>query len=187
MKLEDILLEKRRGIQERWLSCLLNTYASDARRFFRKQTDHFANPVGTTFDTELNNLLHAFLEHADEEILRPILDRILRVRAVQDFGPSQGLSFLFSLKDIVREVAEKEILEQDLSHEVAVLESRIDQMVLLAFEVYMGCRETLYELKADQMKNQVSGLLRRAGLISEIPAWGSSPEGGTSNQTENSI
>lgn len=187
MTLEEILLERRGDIQSRWLSALLHTYATDARRFFRKQKDPFANPVGTTFDTELENLLLAFLDHAEAETLRPILDRILRMRAVQDFGPSQGLSFLFSMKDIVREVAEKEISEQDLSNEVADLDARIDQMVLLAFDVYMECRETLYELKANHMKNQVSGLLRRAGLISEIPAWGPPPEGGDSNHSENSI
>lgn len=187
MTLEKILLQKREDIQGRWLECLLNTYATDARRFFRKQKDHFANPVGTTFDAELENLLLAFLERADGETLRPILDRILRMRAVQDFDPSRGLSFLFSLKDIVREVAEKEILEQNLAREVVELEARIDRMALLAFDVYMGCRETLYELKANQMKNQVSGLLRRAGLISEIPPWNPPPEGGNSNHSENSI
>ena len=51
------------------------------------------------------------------------------------------------------------------------LEEKIDEMVLISFDIYLKCRETLYQIRVEQAKNQVAGLLRRAGLIEEIPEW----------------
>ena len=49
------------------------------------------------------------------------------------------------------------------------MESRIDDLALLAFDIYMKCREKLYDIRANEAKNQVSRLLQRAGMLSEIP------------------
>jgi hypothetical protein len=187
MTLEEILLKKRDTIQARWLDAALDTYPADTRRFLKKQKDQFANPVGGTLSEELNNLLECILGNADSERLQPVLDRIVRVRAIQDFSPSTCLSFLFTLKEIAREVVEKDILEQGLQDELTELDNRIDRMVLVAFEVYMACRETVFKLKAEEMKKQVSGLLRRADLTCEIPQWDSTPEGGSKKNPVNPI
>jgi hypothetical protein len=44
-------------------------------------------------------------------------------------------------------------------------------LVLLAFDIYVTHKKKLYEIRANQAKNQVSKLLERAGLICEIPPW----------------
>ena len=176
MALEELLLEKRDAVKSRWLQAVLESYPPDSRRFFKKQKDQFANPVGHTFSTELENLLREILEPSDAERLRDSLDRIVRIRAVQEFAPSQSLSFLFLLKPIVREVVSDAGRERELGREVETLEARIDQVVLVALDVYVSCKEKLYILRADQMKNQVSALLRRAGLISEVPSWEAASE-----------
>jgi len=176
MALEELLLEKRDAVKSRWLQAVLESYPPDSRRFFKKQKDQFANPVGHTFSTELESLLREILAPTDAERLRASLDRIIRIRAVQEFAPSQSLSFLFLLKPIVREVVADAGRERDLEREVETLEARIDQAVLVALDVYMACKEKLYILRADQMKNQVSALLRRAGLISEVPSWDAASE-----------
>jgi hypothetical protein len=49
------------------------------------------------------------------------------------------------------------------------IESRIDGLALLCFEVYMKRREKLYELRINEVKNQVSGLMRRTGLTLITP------------------
>ena len=57
--------------------------------------------------------------------------------------------------------------------ELLALESRLDDAALMGFDVYMGCREKVYEIRACEAQNRVSGLLRRMGLIADIPAWDS--------------
>jgi hypothetical protein len=97
------------------------------------------------------------------------LDPIIRIRAVQDFSPGQALRFVFLLKDVIRKNFGMEIGEFNLHTELQRLESQIDDLALLAFDVYMKCRERLYEIRSREAKNHVSGLLKKAGLVVEIP------------------
>ena len=62
-----------------------------------------------------------------------------------------------------------EIRENRLTEALLVMESRIDEMALHAFDVFMKCREKIFEIRANEAKNQVSRLLQRAGIVSEIP------------------
>ncbi len=56
-----------------------------------------------------------------------------------------------------------------MAEELAALESRIDDMALLAFDLFMGCREKIYELRANEVRNRTVRLLKKADLIVEIP------------------
>ena len=144
------------------------TYPADTQRFLREQKNTFSNPVGSTFRKELENLFAAFLSRSDSNTLMAILDRIIRIRAIQDFSPGQAVGFVFILKVVIRRNFEKEIEKFGLHPDLLRRESQIDDLALLAFDVYMRCREKLYEIKSQEAKNQVSGLLRRAGMVSEI-------------------
>jgi len=171
MNLETILTQKGPTILSKWLKRLLETYPSDAQRFLKKQKDHFANPVGTTLKTEGENLYKEVLGGMDPERLSLFLDRMIRIRAVQDFTPSQAISFVFFLKVIMREEIGKEVREPRLLDEWMIFESRFDELALLAFDIYMRCRERIYEIRANEAKNQVSRLLLKAGLTCEAPGW----------------
>ena len=149
----------------------LETYPSDTLRFMKKQKDRFANPVGYTISKEIENIYEELLQGIDAERVSPILERIIRIRAIQDFTPSQAVSFIFLLKRVIQKELKTEIRENRLSDEVLIFESRIDDLALLGFDIYSKCREKIYELRANEAKNQVSRLLQRAGLISEIPEW----------------
>jgi hypothetical protein len=185
MALEPLLLEKRKAIKDRWLQVVLETYPADSRRFLKKQKDEFANPVGHTFLTELDNVLGEIIQPSDPGRLEAALDRILRIRAVQDFTPSESLSFLFLLKPIIRAVVEESDPGSDPPPGLEALNTRVDEAVLAAFDVFMSCREKLFMLRADHMKNQVSALLRRAGLTDEVPTWDSAVETGGGDRTLN--
>jgi hypothetical protein len=171
MKLETLLTQHRPTLVKRWLNHLLDTYPPDTHKFFKKQKNQFANPVGHTLSEEMDHLYMELVQGIDPGRANPILDRILRIRAVQDFSPSRAVGFIFLLKGIIREQLETEIRENRLSDELTIFESRIDDLALLAFEVYMKCREKLYEIRANETKNQVYRLLKKADLICEIPEW----------------
>lgn len=175
MKLETILAQKGPKIINRWRKLILETYPADAQRFLKTQKDHFANPVGTTLSSELENVYKELLKGIDPERLSLILDKMIRIRAVQDFTPSQAVSFIVRLKDVVREEAGKEIREQQLFEELMLFESRLDEAVLLAFDIYLMCKEKIYEIKANESRNQVARLLQKAGLTCELPSWKREP------------
>ena len=171
MKLETLLTQNRSTIVKRWLGQILDTYPADTHKFLKKQKNQFANPVGHTLSEEVDHLYTELLQGVDSERATPVLDGIIRIRAIQDFSPSRAVGFILLLKGVIRDKLETEIRKNRLSDELTIFESRIDDLVLLAFEVYMRCREKLYEIRANEMKNQVYGLLKRADLICEIPEW----------------
>jgi hypothetical protein len=173
MKLKDLLLQKRSLIIKKWLESILNTYPSDTKMFLKKKKNQFANPVGHIIAGETENLYDILLDEGvtDREKLSQILDRIIRIRSVQDFSPSQSLLFIHALKDILKEELIEEIRGNDLFEDLFKFYEKIDNVALVAFDIYAKCRETIYEIKAEQAKKQVSGLLRRAGLVCELPEW----------------
>ena len=72
---------------------------------------------------------------------------------------------------MIREVLDKEVGEHQLADDLLVLESQIDDLALIAFDVYMKCREKIYALSANEARNQVYRLLQKKGLMAEIPEW----------------
>jgi hypothetical protein len=174
MKLEDLLKQKASHIRKRWLNLIIETYPADSQRFLREQKDGFANPVGTTLSRGVDTLYHELLHGMDSEKVNASLDEIVRMRAVQDFSPARAMTFIFLLKKVLRGELAQEINESPSAREeLLALESRIDEMALRGFDLYMKCRERVFEIRAKEAKNQVSRLLQRAGLLCEIPSWDS--------------
>lgn len=171
MNLETILSQKGPAILSKWLELIIGTYPTDAQRFLKKQKDPFANPVGTRIRNEAENIYKELIRGMDPERLSLSLDGIIRIRAVQDFTPSQAISFVFLLKNLIREEVGKEVREHQILDEWMTFESRFDDVALLAFDLFMKCREKIYEIRANETKNQVSRLLLKAGLTCEIPGW----------------
>lgn len=166
MGLNDVLIKKKELIVRDWFDKVVETYPSDTSRFLKSQKDPFANPVGNTTLRGLEGMFDEILAGMDQASLLSFLDPIIRIRAVQSFSASQATGFIFSLKSIVRTLAEKEIHENP--SEWMTLDSKIDTLALMCFDIYMGCREKVYDIKANEEKNRMYGLLERAGLLKEF-------------------
>ena len=169
MELKNLLLQKSSTILEKWFDLILETYPADTKRFLKQQRDRFANPVGTAISQEMERLFQGIVEGVETDKVYPSLERIIRIRAVQDFTPAQAVAFMFMLKGIIRAELGRDLRDQDLVDQLLAFESRIDELGLLAFEIYMKCREKLYEIRMNETRNQVSGLLRKAGLGCAVP------------------
>ncbi|GMT47359.1 MAG: hypothetical protein IEMM0007_0925 [bacterium] len=168
MELKSLLTEKRAAILRKWFDLIVDTYPSDTSGFLKKQKNQFANPVGHTISEGIEGLFDGLLEEADSGKVSPFLDNIIRVRAIQEFTPSEAIGFIFLLKQVIRESLQKEIREHQMYDELLRLESGIDELVRSSFDVYMKCREQVYDLKANEVKNMTFRLLQRANLVKEI-------------------
>jgi hypothetical protein len=159
--LRDILKESQSAIVERWLAETLASYQSSGAEFFQQTKDPFANPVGCALARGMTGVVDCLLTEKPIESVRGNLDEIVKIRAVQDFSPSQALSFVFLLKKAVRKELGGRIDKQGLTADLARFESRIDEVALLAFEIYVHCREQVYQLRVDEVKRSVSGIMTR--------------------------
>jgi hypothetical protein len=165
----DLLEKKKSAILNRWFDVIIETYPSDTSGFLKKQKDRFANPVAYTISQGIERILEALMEGKDPAEGLPFLDDIIKVRAIQDFTPSQAMSFVFLLKKVVREELEKEIRQSPVADALLEFEAKIDDLALLAFDKYIKFREQIYKLKTDELKRMTFTLLKKANLMSEIP------------------
>ncbi|MGQ9570640.1 MAG: RsbRD N-terminal domain-containing protein, partial [Thermodesulfovibrionales bacterium] len=124
--------------------------------------------VGSIIFDGAKNLLEDILKGVNPKNVPVFLDNIIRVRAVQDFLPSQAISFIFILKNVIRKELSKEIRSNGLAEELLELESQIDNLANLSFDIFMKCREKIYEIKAMELNNQTYTLLKRAKLILDL-------------------
>jgi hypothetical protein len=167
--LKKILSEKRPSILKRWIDHILDTYPADTANFLREKKNRFTNPVGHSVSEGVEGIFEDLLQGIDKDKVSPFLDNIIRIRAIQEFTPSQAIAFVFFLKKIIRDELAKEIRENSLSDELTLLENHIDLLGLLAFDIFMSCREKLYDIKANEMKNMTFRLLQKANMICEKP------------------
>ncbi len=174
--LENLLINKRTLILKKWFDVIIETYPPETALFLKKQKDRFSNPVGSTILKGIEDLFSVLFEGTNYQNVPTYLDNIIRIRAIQDFTPSQAISFVFLLKKVIRDELGREIKEDGLSNELLALESRIDELALLAFDIFMKCREKVYELKAMELNNQTYSLLKRAKLIIDLEDQESCPK-----------
>jgi len=167
--LKKIITQKKSAILKKWFDLTAQTYASDTAQFLKSKNDQFANPVGSTMLNGLKGLLDHLLHSMDPETLTSHLDPIIRIRAAQNFTPSQATAFILSLKKVLRENLTKELRDSRIAVELIAFESKIDQLCLIAFDIYMQCREQIYQISANEMRNRTFRAFERAGLISNTP------------------
>lgn len=175
MNLKGLLSEKKAAIVKKWFDLIIDNYPADASDFLKRQKNRFSNPVGHTISQGIDGLFDEILHGIDSEKLFPFLNDIIKIKAVQDFSPSKAISFVFLLKQAIREEMGSEIKKKQMSDELRLFEEQIDELALLSFDIYMKCRERIYEIKADEARRMMFRLLQRANLICD-PEFNSGQE-----------
>ncbi|MDA8086792.1 MAG: RsbRD N-terminal domain-containing protein [Nitrospiraceae bacterium] len=194
MDLKSFLLEKRTSVLERWLGDVLSSYPSQTAEFIRNRKNQFANPVGSIISEGISGIFDGLLAgleadaQPDAGVMADFLEDIIKVRAIQDFSASQALGFIFSLKKAVRdEVGALGEGGEGLHKELGRLDGSIDRLALAAFDVYSQCRERIYELKANEVRNQTYRILQQANLICGTNPAETGKGGGNGDSPEKKI
>ncbi|MCU0560983.1 MAG: RsbRD N-terminal domain-containing protein [Desulfobacterales bacterium] len=161
--------KKRTAIISKWFDATIQAYAHDTAIFLKSQKDPFANPVGESTRRGIEALTDQLLGAMDASAITAGLDPIMRIRAVQSLSPARATAFIFALKPILREMFHKELQNADMARQLFDLEARVDRFALAGFDIYMGCRERVLELKANEMRNRTYRAFKRAGLVTDAP------------------
>ncbi len=150
MKLDEAFRNHRETIVDRWVNYTLSTY--EASSFFRKEKDKFANPVGGNTREALSALFGLLAKNADPQEFVAPLEQIMRIRSIQEFSASVAVGPIHAVKHITREVLEKDKERRHLIQELYDFEFAVDLAVLAAFDLYMQCRERLYQVRIQEIK-----------------------------------
>lgn len=160
MSLHSHLRGKREILLRTWLDRVLDTYPADAHRFLRNRSNRFDNPVGTTLRRELPVLFDALFENSELETVVESLDAILHIRSVQEFSPAEAVGFIFLLKQIVRDELAAGGKTAERYGELVELETRIDRLAMIGFDIYSKCRDRMAEIRVNAARREMFMLQR---------------------------
>jgi hypothetical protein len=159
MDITPLLRERIPAVLDRCLTLILDTYPPETAQFLRREKDRFQNPVWYTISGEMEILCQEIAGTMEMEKVNMSLENIIRVRAVQDFSPSQAIAFVFLLKKAMRE----EILRHEpqgtreekgeIMRALSELDTRIEGALSAAFDIYTKTREKIYELRIRELKS----------------------------------
>lgn len=181
--LTELLAQKKDAIARRWLDGIVASYPEDHRRFLTDEKDGIRNPVGAALKKATRGIVEGLLAGEEASRLAPLLDEVIRIRAVQDFTASEVVAFVFSLKKALWEEAGVACATVERMRELSEVESRIDVLALAAFDAYTRARERLSEVRVNDMKRRVYLLERmHPGMDRDLPD--PAPEGGPPEPTK---
>jgi hypothetical protein len=166
--LVSILNKKKNAIVKKWFDLVVNSYPADTAAFLKSQKDQFANPVGHTTKKGLEAVFDEVVSGMDRDTIISFLDPIIRIRAVQKFTPSQAVAFTLDLKKVIREKLKKELTSPQVYAGLAEIDVNIDRLCLIGFDIFVGCREAIYQLKVNTERDKIYSAFSRAGLVTEI-------------------
>ncbi|MEI6155223.1 MAG: RsbRD N-terminal domain-containing protein [Deltaproteobacteria bacterium] len=165
MSLRDKIKQKKKVILDGCFNFIAGTYPPTTSQLLKQEKDRFLNPVGYTVQNEIETIFDELTGEMNSSRLYKALEGIIKIRAVQDFSPSEAVGFVFMLKKAVRETAgsvergawskehntKKE--ESMMVNELLEFEQRIDGIALMAFDIYMECREKIHNIKIKEIKH----------------------------------
>lgn len=148
----------REAILAHWFDRAIGVYADEAATRFAKESNRFANPVGTGLRDNLARILDALL--CGRKPATEALDNVLRVRAIQEMPASTALRFLAELPEVAAEVAGR-----DAAEDVRRLEEASRETMLAGFDAYMACREQVWKIRATELRS------RSQRVLEGLNAW----------------
>ena len=170
--MKDFLIKKQSVIIEKWKDEIAQTYPAETAGFLKKKRDQFSNPVGHIITQGVEQLYEGLINDIDRDEIESLVDPLVRIRAVQDFAPSEAVGFMILLKEIVRQELGSELKNKGMIEKLLLLESQIDNFSLVAFDVYMKCREKIHEIKTNEIRKRSLGLLDNPKMIAFLQKRG---------------
>jgi len=150
--LNKLLLQKKNIIVDKWIDSIIISYPKETYEFLRLQKNRFSNPAGYIISDCAEKIFSEIMNGYNVEAINRSLNDIIKLRAVQDFLPSQAVGFVFILKQIIRSEIDVEIHDGKISQEFSELDKRIDKTALAAFNLYAEAREKIYQIRLKDLK-----------------------------------
>src|ERR1035441_8462243 len=101
------------ALLDAWLQVTAQSYPAETARHLLEERDQFRNPVGHAMREALQALLDVDLGRIPAADAAAPLERLMRIRAVQDLSPGQAIGFVFQLNPLLREWGVKDERSQE--------------------------------------------------------------------------
>lgn len=155
MALAEIFSSRKDGMVKQWTDLVFATYPFNTTGFRLTSQDPFANPVAQMTRDALNVLYDAVAGgDIEEQNIRASLEMLVKLRAVQQFSPSKAMGIFYLLKPLMREQVLTQLHDEASKKHYLDAESRLDSLVLLAFDIFVQAREVVSENRIQEIRKR---------------------------------
>jgi hypothetical protein len=165
--LDQHLHKRKEEIVKKWFNSVVDSYHPKTARFLHQQKDPVSNPVGNTLREGLGSAFEELIHGMDQKKIHACLEPVVKILAIQCESPLQAVQFIFILKRILRQELQDKLSQKHDFSDYLELESKVDQLGLIAFDIYMQCREKLHAISLERERKQVATLLKKAGYYND--------------------
>lgn len=159
----EIFRKHKDKIVQLWIEATNATYPFATPGFIKTSNDPFANPVADMTKQAALACYDAIIgEDINEENLYNEIERLVKLRSVQNFIPEKAINIFFAFRPLLQKHILPEMLAENLLMDYLLAESRIDSLTLIAFSQYVKNRETLAEIRIKEIKNKHAQLAKWA-------------------------
>lgn len=170
MTMEKRLEGQKAELAEKWAEAIFETYPKETQQVWKGNDNRFTNPVGVAIHQATEELVDHLLVWDDASAIALSLDKIIKVRAVQNFTPSQAISFVFLFKKVLRDEFFQIMKKEGTLEDLLRFEAKLDNLAMMAFDIYSKSREQLFTMRVDEVKRAQKNLLRKAGMVADVTA-----------------
>jgi hypothetical protein len=164
MTVRELLAANKSRILRKWLDLVFDTYPAETARFLKDEKDRFANPVAYTVRCNLELLLDDMINKTRDETVLPHIEEIVRIRAVQDFSPSQAVAFVGLVKGPIIDEMKRQAATKEMYLEWIQFEGVIDGLSAIALNAYSACRDSINQIRVKELKAENSALMKMLGI-----------------------
>ena len=156
---DELIVKRKSVIINNWIQLIFETDSSETSKFLNLEKNQFSNPVGCTTSEAVIKLFDVLLNDVNPGNVKPLLIDLIKIRAVQEFTPSQAVGFVLLIKKVVRNELKEVLKEKNDYDELLKFESIVDEVALIAFDLYQECREKVYQIHLNEIKTNSLSVL----------------------------
>jgi len=93
----------------------------------------------------------------------------VKIRALQDFSPSQAVSFMWLMKEAALDELPLRSLTREMYTSLQTMELLVDRLAGMAFDIYSACKDTVSSLRIKELRAENSVLNRIIGAQIDRP------------------
>ncbi|MFH1049528.1 MAG: RsbRD N-terminal domain-containing protein [bacterium] len=161
MEIINYLQENRNALIAKWQQAIIDTYPEGAGKFLSVNKNQFGNPIGFTLNQELPKIYDELTGKMDNAILNLSIESIIKLRAVQDFSPSEAVGFINLLKNIVVDETQAMMTKKSFIDSYFTFEKNIEIANGIAFEKYLEMKLKLSEIKINEVRKRNQRMVDR--------------------------
>jgi hypothetical protein len=167
-KSKEYFFDKKDKILDDWLKHLMLHYDYNKLDYLEKEKDPFLNPVKYIFTSALESIFAYIFDGEELEAVYQNIEKLIKLLALNGPKASEALGPFVFFKHYINALFMSSFSLEEKMEEYNEIMNIFDNLLLKIFDMYVQCREKIYEVRINEIKRMTFPLLERSGLIERI-------------------